>query len=501
MLTLVRDGAMRENVLVFSSESDLFGHGELVLTLARGHEHLSALYEFELTLEVHREGGLAHDAVRALLARPCSIHQADEAGSAEVHGMLAELRMVAAVEGSPVTYRAVLVPRLWKTTRQLNSRVFQDVTVAELVDRVLEFSGLRAEWRLSRDYPRLEYVVQFEESDFAFVSRQLEHWGIWYYFRQEPDGEILVIGDHNRGFEPIPDRDTLSFSPRLGRSGVRGCVHHLGSIHRLPEAVVTVRDYNYLTPSGAIETKRDVEPGGAPGFGLRRYYGDHFRDEDEAKVIAQVRAEQLLNRCELYEGICSVPGLAPGHTFELLECPIPELNITYLVTSVAPSLGVTGDHGDEAYEYRFTAVPLERDEPAPVTFRPQRVTARPRITGFMHGVIDGEVPGTAAPIDEQGRYKVVLPLDSGTWPKAKASRWIRMIQPSSGAGYGIHFPLHIGTEVAIIHLDGDPDRPVILGAVPNPATTSPVVQANATQSRIKTSTGIVFELDDDVGPA
>ena len=83
-------------------------------------------------------------------------------------------------------------------------------------------------------------------------------------------------------------------------------------------------------------------------------------------------------------------------------------------------------------------------------------------------------------------------------PGGKASRYIRMAQPSSGTNYGMHFPLHIGVEVVIVHLDGDPDRPVIMASVPNAETVSPVVQSEATKSRIKTSTGIVMVFDDDV---
>ncbi|HBQ14767.1 MAG TPA: hypothetical protein DEF51_27775 [Myxococcales bacterium] len=74
---------------------------------------------------------------------------------------------------------------------------------------------------------------------------------------------------------------------------------------------------------------------------------------------------------------------------------------------------------------------------------------------------------------------------------------MRRAQPSAGEGYGMHFPLHIGSEVAIVHVNGDPDRPLIVGAVPNAATQSPVIAGNAPQSRIRTGSGVVFELDDD----
>ncbi len=180
-----------------------------------------------------------------------------------------------------------------------------------------------------------------------------------------------------------------------------------------------------------------------------------------------------------------------------MGCPLPELNITYLVTSVSPEINVISDAGDESYQYPFTAVPLERDDPPPVPYRSQRRARKPVIHGFMHGFVDGEAATTAAPIDEKGRYRIILPMDSIAELGGRATRWIRMMQSSAGNAYGIHFPLHMGTEVLIAHLDGDPDRPVILGSVPNPATPSPIVQNEATRSRIRTRSGIELEFEDD----
>ncbi len=494
-LATSRGTTVSGSILSFETSFGDIQSGGLVVREARGREALSTLYEYELTLEVRTDGGLPMEFIDGLLIYPCMLLMT-ETYSIEVHGVLRELELLRANEANPVLYRVILVPRLWNTTRSLRTMVYQDMTVQDVVTKVLSFSGLEAEWRLNGSYPASEYTVQYEETDFTFVSRLLEHWGLYYYFVQIPDGEVLVIADNNAQFPTLEGYEELAFNPRHGRSGVQGTVQELRSRHRPCPGKLVVREYNWRTPSTPLGEETDVDT--RSGFGLQWRYGEHFKDGGQGQQLATIRAEQMLIERELYEGTVSVPGLAPGHKFDLIDCPIPDLNFTYLVTSVEPNLTITGDAADEAYQYRFTAVPLDRDEPKPVAYRSQRTTPKPQIVGFMHGIVDGEAPGTAAPIDIEGRYKVVLPMDMAAEPGGKASRWIRMAQASAGANYGVHLPLHVGTEVAIIHLDGDPDRPVIVGSVPNAETISPVIQDNATQSRIKTRSGIYIEMDDDV---
>lgn len=487
-------------MLRFHSDGPEVTPGELVVKEVSGREAMSTLYEYELLVEAGSVEGLGWTALDGLLRHPCHfVLEGDP--PLEVHGVLrtVELLEPEVIEG-PARYRLLLVPRLWKATRSHRSRVYQELDVEALVTQVLAAHSLEATWDLQRVYPTREYVVQYEETDFAFLSRQLEHWGIYYYFEQTPDGEQLVISDHDRQFQPLAGYETLTYNPRRGRSGVAGSVHSLRARLEPQPAELMERDYNWRMPSIRLALEHPVDQ--RTGHGVRWCYGEHFKDEDEGKQIAQIRAEQILCRRELYSGTCSVSGLAPGHTFELFDSPVPDLNIKYLVTAVEPRISLQGDSDDEAIYYRFTAFPLERDEPETVPYRAQRTTAKPQIHGFMHGFIDGEVRGAAAPIDELGRYRVILPMDTadtdGERLPGKASRQIRMVQPSAGPSYGMHFPLHVGTEVLIIHLDGDPDRPVILGAVPNAEAVSPVVQESATKSRIRTKSGIVVEMDDEM---
>ena len=145
---------------------------------------------------------------------------------------------------------------------------------------------------------------------------------------------------------------------------------------------------------------------------------------------------------------------------------------------------------DSPYRARFTSIP------ATVPFRPPRRTPWPRIDGVINAHIDADSNGDYAQIDGEGRYKVKLPFDVGTTKGLASSRWIRMAQAYAGPGYGNHFPQHKGTEVLLAHVDGDPDRPIIVGAVPNAVTPGTVMDKNASQSVMQTASGIRLELED-----
>lgn len=463
--------------------------GDLLLRAFGGQEAISELYEYEIVLETHLEGGLAPELIESLMQEPCMI-RFGEAAENEIHGMLCEVQTESmGTSFSSVAYRALLVPRLWSTTLTRRSRVYQEMNVVDIVKTVLEETGLQEdqhfELRLDGDYPEREYVVQYQETDFAFISRLMEHWGIFYFFVQNPDGELLVLTDTNKKTEPLEPDEPLRYDAAAALHG--NTIRSMSRRHRMRPSKVVLRDYNWRVPD-SVKSEADVDT--VTGRGVHDFYGDHFPDTSQGDLLAKVRSEEMMAERETYHGNCNVPSLAAGNHFTLEGHPAGELDMDYLVTSVQKA-GSTGHSGGGGFTQTYDAIPKA------VPFRPRRVTPKPRIEGFIHAKIDGEAHSTAAPIDEHGRYKVVMPYDTAGQKGGKASRWIRKAQASAGPGYGMHLPLHIGAEVAIIHLGGDPDRPVIVGSVPNAETRSPVTVDNPTQSAIRSQSGIVIELDDD----
>ncbi|MEM9194973.1 MAG: type VI secretion system tip protein TssI/VgrG [Myxococcota bacterium] len=472
---------MLDSRLLFDTEADADG---LTLHELRALERMSAPFRVELRLHADVEGGLAPETIDELLQAP-AVARYGPGASHGFAGVLTEIELLD-VEAKGADYRVVLEPRMSRAGLVRRSRVFQDQSIVDIVLAVLDDYGLSGEPHvqalLRGSYPAREYCVQFEESDLDFVRRLLEHEGVFFFFDGSAEPDKIVLADANTSLSSVPEWETVHFSERLGVVDARGTISSLRRSQRLLSAQVYERDYNWRTPGFLANGLAPADP---IGFGFVAHYGEHVKDDAEAERIAQVRAEAINVERVRYTGRSQVPAMHPGFTFELQGAPAGELDIAYLVTEVRHRASVDG------YSNELVAIP------AATPYRPPRVTRKPRIDGIMHAKIDGEHTNTAAPLDAQGRYKVRLPFDLGGEFGGKASRWIRKAQPYAGANYGMHFPLHVGTEVMIAHQGGDPDRPVILGAVPNPGTESPVNGDYSTQSRIQTRAGIVFAFEDD----
>ncbi|MFZ1985013.1 MAG: phage baseplate assembly protein V, partial [Desulfatitalea sp.] len=149
-----------------------------------------------------------------------------------------------------------------------------------------------------------------------------------------------------------------------------------------------------------------------------------------------------------------------------------------------------GDGAQAAYGNQLTCMPAD------VSYRPPRRTPRPIISGLMTAHVDAAQLEDRAEIDDQGRYKLVMPFDLSGADPGKASRFVRKAQPYGGKAMGMHFPLHKGTEVICSFSNGDPDRPIIVGVVPNPETRSVVTAENSTRNVIRTPSGVMIEIND-----
>lgn len=468
-----------------------------------GREELSTLFEFDLLLERIGEP-LTEDERMTLVSEPCVIAMGNRKGDV-VHGVLSSIVHVHGVRGRVHYYRARLTPVTSLLAIGLRSSIHQDTTVPRMIEAILSSYGMTKnvdfEIRITDDVksPTHEYIVQYRESDWAFLQRWMEREGYFYWFVHSDKGSRLVIADANDDATPIADPDVISYRERndLATNGIATVWDFRHHTRRVP-AHVTLVDYNHRRPKELLIVTEKVDE---QGFGHVYEYGAHMKDGTVGTAWTKIRAQELMSERQTIEGRSDCSRFRVGHTFVLENHFVPEYDDKYLLTSLVHQVGVSPfaldapDFGEapappRRYSAQFRALSTKQQ------FRPVRRTPWPRIDGVINGHIDADTSGDFAQIDAEGRYKVKLPFDLGAARGLSSSRWVRRAQPYTGTGYGQHFPLHKGTEVVISHVDGDPDRPVIVGALHNAITPAAVFDKNASQSVIQTASGMRLELED-----
>ncbi len=450
-------------------------------------EGISRLYELDLVL-ICRDGQLDPTA---LVSEEATFIFSTGDDERRVHGLIAECLDLLNTEADHHQYRVKLVPRFWRSTLVQLMDIYLDLSIPELIRHKLELTFLKEgedfELRLTGQYPKREFVVQYQETDLDFISRLCEHLGICYHFEQRDGRDVLVFSDGNHGFRPITEEGTAQFCARGEGLGV----FELALRSRMLPQHFIQRDYNYRTPNTDLMGAAKLNDGHA---GAVFEYGGHFANQQEAQQLAQVRAQQVGATRNVFEGKSAVFAFRAGATVVLNDHPMGDLEL--MITEVVHQGRQgwrAGDETPDSFANELKAIKKE------TVFRPSRVTPKPVVHGFLAGVIEAADDSEYALVDDQGRYLVRFLFDTAPQGERQASRPIRMMQPHAGPGYGMHFPLRAGVEVLIAFVGGDPDRPVIAGTAPNPQTQSPVVSSNRERNVIRTGGGNEINIDDSKG--
>ncbi len=485
--------------------SDAGGGDQFTVISFSGYQAISELYRYQIEVKAAISASVNLDDV---LNSEVSF-VTGEINSIEeypVHGVLASFEEFKS-DATYRYYRAILVPRLWKLTTYKTNEIFYQgdggLTIDTIITQVLEKAGITGEeYDISSLYGKLlkrEYRCQYHESDFDLISRLMENEGVFYYFEQGESAEkIVFINDQN--YQSIP-RARLKFDVAAQSKDQGDCVFALSCRkQRLPENVI-VRDYNPDEPSLDVSDITSID---SMGQGTEYIYGKNVLSDTEATYLSQIRAEEYMCRKTRFFGESSVTRLQSGHIFVIGGHPNEDYNnVEYLAVEVShegTSLDMDLTSGGSSntrpqYQNSFVAIPAE------VQYRPQRKTRKPKITGTLHARIDGELDSEFAQLDSEGRYKVSLPFDfhNEDHPEGLASARVRMMQPYAGVNRGMQFPMAKGTEVLLSFVDGDPDRPIIAGAINTAATPGPVTADNQTESVIKTGGNNKIRMEDKVG--
>ena len=462
------------------------GDGARTLRVVRfaGVEALSELFHLEVTFA--SEEGLLE--IEDVLGRTASLTLLGKDGDEDryVHGVVS--RFEEGDAGKKVTlYHATIVPNVWRLQHRYDCRIFQEMTAPQIVQKVLEgaqlVSGDDFRLALQGSYRPREYCVQYRESDWAFVCRLLEEEGIGWFFEHQPDKHTLVLVDRAAGHSPISGRATVPFRPPLGALVKEEHVSRFHYAGEVRSGKITLRDYNFQKPALLLEGQAR----GAADADLEIYdYPGVYEAPGDGADVARIRLEerQALRRMGEGEGACV--RFAAGFTFTLAEHSREGLNRAYLLTRVEyegfePSMGEDATQDGATYANRFECIPSD------VPFRPARVTPKPVMRGVQTAIVVGP-SGEEIYTDRFGRVKVQFHWDRLGKKDERSSCWMRVSQVWAGEAWGaMHIP-RVNQEVIVDFLEGDPDRPLVVGRVYHGTNLPPhALPSNKTMSTIKSS--------------
>jgi type VI secretion system secreted protein VgrG len=450
----------------------------------QGREAISQPYRFDLELVSER----SDLDLESLLHRPAFLALAPDGSG--IHGLVHQAAQ--GESGQRLTcYRLTLVPQLAYLAHRTNQRIFQHLSVPQIVAQVLEEHGIQADaYRFGLGpviYPKREYCVQYDESDLHFIQRLCEEEGIHYHFEHSANGHVLVFGDDQTVFPKLAatayqqDSRLVADQPVIKRFGLR---------LETRTSRVTRRDYDFEKPRLTMEAAfhSDFQPD------LEDYdYPGRFTERARGKHLSQRALERHRHDYELAEGESDQPQLASGHFLPLGEHPRSDWNQLWLLTEVlhegkqpqvleesVTSHVETGDGFVQGYRNHFSATPWD------IPFRPALNHPKPKVLGSQTAVITGPA-GEEIHCDEYGRVKVQFHWDRETQADDKTSCWLRVSSSWAGDRYGgIAIP-RVGMEVLVTFLEGDPDQPLVTGCLYHKEHQVPYdLPANKTRTVFKT---------------
>jgi type VI secretion system secreted protein VgrG len=419
-----------------------------------------------------------------LLGKPVTVtmNLADDA-KRYFHGYVTRFG-IGTPRGRYFSYQAEVRPWLWFLTRTSDCRIFQEMTVPDIVKKVFDdHAGVaQVKLKLFRSYQPWTYCVQYRESDFQFVTRLLEREGIYWYFEHTDGKHELVLMDSLSAHDPITGESNVRYIEDPSNAPPdEEYVSQWQFFQQVKTGKTVLTSYDFERPSTSLEVdaslSRAHDQAALENFD---YQGDYIQSGN-GKQFAEDWLDEYQCRHHRLQGSGNAMGLEAGRTFTLAKHPRDDQNAQYLLTQVDINATVAVfDAGGSGSQYRvtFDAIPAEQQ------FRPPRHTRKPFVQGPQTAVVVGP-SGEEIFTDKYGRVKVQFHWDRYGKKDDKSSCWVRVSQPWAGQNFGfVHIP-RIGQEVVISFLEGDPDQPLITGRVYNAQQMPPWdLPANATQSGV-----------------
>jgi type VI secretion system secreted protein VgrG len=455
------------------------GEDKLLLTGLSGHEAISRLFNFHLTT-------LSEDTnidFTSIIGENVTINITQSDDSQRYFNGIVSHFACTGKEGDMTRYELEVVPKLWTLTRHADCRIFHNMTVTEIIEQVLDERGITYNPALSGDYKPLEYCVQYRETDFNFISRLMEQFGIFYFFEHEDGEHTMKLGDSSSVHNPCPKQETAGFNLATGGLDAGDAVNDLSVGQELRSGKHSITDYNFTTSTQDLSATESTiySVAGNDDMEIFDYPGLHTTPSDGTTLVrVRMQEEEAVHKIVHGSSVCRA--FTSGYKFDLEDHPLPAMNASYLLTEIQHVASVAGTYrdkgagGEDSYVNHFTCISAD------LPFRPARITPKPFVQGPQTATVVGKSAGEGAAndfqpggdgeeiwVDKWGRVLVQF-----QWDRKKAtSCWMRVSQDWAGQGWGMINIPRVGQEVIVSFLEGDPDRPIITGRVYNDVQTVP----------------------------
>ncbi len=387
------------------------------------------------------------------------------------------------IYGRYYRYFARVHPWLWFLTRTADCRIFQEMKVPDILKLVFDdHPTASVKFELTSTYRKWTYCVQYRETDFNFVSRLMEHEGIYYYFRHEDGKHTLVLTDSSSKHVPTAGYEELKFI--APGQIVRPEYEHISSwdfSSEVQPGVYAHDDYDLERPSVELLTQKKLARAYTPSDYEMYDYPGGYAQRYDGEQSAGVRIDEFHSKFEGCQASTNAKGVCVGALFNLEQCPRAAQNREHLILATSYDLEFSDyegmPHGEgSSCRCSFLAMPSAQQ------FRPWRLTPKPFVQGPQTAVVVGP-DGEEIYTDNFGRVKVQFHWDRRGKKDENSSCWIRVSHPWAGKGWGAISTPRIGQEVIVDFLEGDPDQPIIIGRVYNAEQMPPyALPANKTQS-------------------
>jgi type VI secretion system secreted protein VgrG len=382
-------------------------------------------------------------------------------------------------------YYAVVHPWLWFLSRTADCRIFQEMTVPDILKKVFgEEPANSFKMELTGSYRTWTYCVQYRETDLNFVSRLMEHEGIYFYVKHGDGEHTVVLTDSYSGHELFQPEPLPYIPPEdLARADIEH-VSSWTSTCEIQPGVYVHDDYDLERPSVELRTRKEVPRTYQPSKYEVFDYPGHYLQAGDGTQYAAVRIDEFAAQFATAQGVTNAKNLSVGSLFELERCPREDQNGEHLVIASTTDLEFSDyeavpDRGGA--ESRCSFLSMSSKQP----FRPRRLTPKPFVQGPQTAVVVGPA-GDEIYTDKYGRVKVQFHWDRQGKNDENSSCWVRVSQPWAGKAWGGVAIPRMGQEVIVDFLEGDPDQPIITGRVYNAEQMPPyALPGNMTQTGIK----------------